>query len=57
MKKISFCKECYSDDIIYVQEGMHVAMRCAKCNRWIRWANKEECNGKLIINKTNVKLL
>lgn len=36
------CKNCDNTKIVMKQKPPHVGIYCAKCDTWIKWANKEE---------------
>jgi len=58
-KPITFCIKCYSNETYFIKdkpESPHITMRCSRCNSYIKFATKEDCYGKEIINLTNKKL-
>lgn len=38
------CK-CGNDDFFIIKEkGHHTGIYCKWCGKWLKWANKDECN-------------
>lgn len=38
------CKDCKSENVFILDEGIHKGIYCECCGSWIKWANKREYN-------------
>lgn len=38
------CENCKSDDLKFLERGTQLGIYCAKCGRYVKWANKDERN-------------
>lgn len=38
------CKSCGSQDFFLADNATHIGIYCDECDKWLKWANKDERN-------------
>ena len=54
MKIKDFKCKCGHDDFFFSDNGKQTGIYCSYCGKWLKWANKDEKNLRMLNNKKEV---